>query len=211
MLKINRTAIENIISLEPWKDNLVIYCQQCANGLREWQSSGNLYTFLKIELANLTQGHCSFCDGYPFSMSKQTIEHYFPKAQFKEKTYEWSNLFICCDKCQSNANRINPFQYTLKPDDEDYSFDEYFWFNAADGKVNVLENIDEAKQKNASNFLIRYGINSNPEVLSARQRLYQDLIVLIKNNPDRDRNLEPNRFIFDSVVEFINYKENNLL
>lgn len=209
MQKINRPFIETIKNLKDYKNKLIQYCQECEKGTRTWQSNGNIYALLKTELIKITQGHCSFCDGYPFSMSKETIEHYFPKAQFKAKTYEWENLFICCDKCQSNANKV-PFKYTLKPDDTDYFFEDYFWFNAENGKVEIIENLSLEKKKNAKAFLNRYGINSNPSVLNARKKLYQDLIVLLQNDLERERDLEPNRFVFDAATEFISYKENNL-
>jgi uncharacterized protein (TIGR02646 family) len=206
MQKINRPFIENIQSLKGYKERLNQYCQECEKGTRKWQSSGEIYKLLKIELNNLTQGHCSFCDGYPFSMSKETIEHYYPKAEFKEKTYKWENLFICCDKCQSNANKVR-FEYTLKPDDNDYLFDYYFWFNAENGEINILENLSIDKKNKANAFLNRYGINSNTKVLSARKRLYKDLIILMQKNPIREREDEPHRYIYDAVVEYLSLKK----
>ncbi len=203
MQKINRPKLEDLPALAPLAGTLNSYCLECEAGTRKWRSSGEIYDTLKTELSKLTQGHCSFCDGYPFSMSKETIEHFHPKVSYKNLTYAWDNLFYCCDRCQSNANKLD-FIYTLKPDDLDYHFTHYFWFDAQDGLVKVLENIAEDKYLNATNFLERYGINNNSQVLKARQRLYNDLILLLKQNADRDRNLEPNRYVFDAVMEYIN-------
>jgi len=203
MQKIERPPIKTIIGLIPWEEKLTTYCQECEKGERIWRSSGDPYNILKKELSILTLGHCSFCDGYPFSMSTQTIEHYFPNADFKEKTYEWDNLFLCCTKCQNNANKIKPFQYTLKPDEINYSFDAYFWLNAENGRIEILENIEEEKQIKTANFLIRYGLNDDLEVLNARRRLYQDLIKLIPIDPKRERSVEPNRFVIDAVINFL--------
>jgi uncharacterized protein (TIGR02646 family) len=143
MEKINRPPLSELPNLANDEITLTDYCLACATGTRTWQSSNSIYYKLRTELNELTKGHCSFCDGYPLKdTSKETIEHYYPKDQFKEKTYLWDNLFLCCDQCQSNSNSDKPFKYTLKMDDSDYSFDKYFWFDPQSGNVNVLENLD---------------------------------------------------------------------
>ncbi len=197
MEKINRPTIQDIPSLAEHEETLNRYNNECARGIRSWESSSVIYNLLRNELKILTNGHCSFCDGYPLNdTSKETIEHYFPKAEYKDRTYEWGNLFYTCDKCQSYSNSHRSFVYTLKMDDEDYSFDRYFWFDAESGEVRVYENLSEKEKNDAINFLERYGINNSDARKMSRRQKYNDLIVIFKSD-SRERNYEPYRFVFD--------------
>ena len=198
MEKINRPSLEDIPSFSKYDFDALN--EKCKIGSKVWSSSDKLYDLLKHELSLLTKAHCSFCDGFPLNnTSKTTIEHYYPKSIYKEKTYEWENLFLACDKCQSFAHSDNPFQKTLKMDEIDYFFESYFWFDAESGEVKILENMDEQNTFNARNFLNRYGINKSPERLMARRSKYTDLIAIFKTE-SRERDFEPYRFVFDSAL-----------
>lgn len=204
MERIVRPKIEDIPELSDYSQRFVQYNNECLLGTRKWQSSGQIYDLLKEELKKLSQSHCSFCDGFPLNdTSRETIEHYYPKAknEYPEKTYEWENLFYCCDKCQSMANKHNPFQVTLRPDDKNYHFDKHFWFDPEDGFVK-LNDKDDA---NARIFLERYGINKRPEKIIARRRRYNELFKLYNdislNNLEDERLGEGQRYIFDLYLK----------
>lgn len=90
MERIVRPKIEDIPNLSSYITTFEDYNVECATGSREWQSSGTIYNLLKSEVKKISESHCSFCDGYPLNdTSKETIEHYYPKAEYKHKTYEW--------------------------------------------------------------------------------------------------------------------------
>lgn len=201
MEKIIRPNIDEIESLSNISKKLEVYNQECKNGSRTWNSSGSVYNTLREELSIITKGHCSFCDFFPLNDgTKKTIEHYYPKNQFKEKTYEWENLFYCCDKCQSNANKVLVFEYTLKPDDLDYDFDKYFYFDPQTGRIEIMENLGTVENQKAVKFLTRYGINETPESLISKRKLFRDLKFRFeKKDPSLLREDEPRRYIFDFV------------
>jgi uncharacterized protein (TIGR02646 family) len=168
-----------------------------------------IYEPLKTELSILTQGHCTFCDGYPIGTeSKETIEHFYPKNDFPLLAYKWENLFYCCDKCQSEANK-RPFQYTLKPDDANYNFEDYFYFDLGSGKLLVLENLEKdnpAAFANANNFLLRYGINGNPKRNQARKDIFKDIknhLKLADADDIRERNDFKYRYVYDFVKTYL--------
>lgn len=169
-----------------------------------------IYEPLKAELIKLTQGHCTFCDGYPIGAeSKETIEHFYPKSDFPLLAYQWTNLFYCCDKCQSEANKL-PFQYTLKPDDATYSFDTYFYFDLGTGQLVVLENLEKdnpAAFQNATNFLLCYGINSNPKRNQARKDIFMDIknhLKLDDVDNARVRDDFKYRYVYDFAKAYLN-------
>ena len=204
MERIVRPKIEDIPNLSSYITTFEDYNVECATGSREWQSSGTIYNLLKSEVKKISESHCSFCDGYPLNdTSKETIEHYYPKAEYKHKTYEWDNLYFCCDRCQSFSNSHKPFQVTLKPDDEHYYFGRYFWFDAEDGLVKLNDENDEK----ARIFLERYGINKRPEKIIARRKRYNELLKLLKGKKCEEiieeRLYEAQRYIFDIALKVI--------
>jgi uncharacterized protein (TIGR02646 family) len=209
MEKITRKPLSKIPSLSKLKKGWRKWGIEIIENRRSWQSSGNLYKTIKKELGELTIWHCSFCDGFPLDeTSPATIEHYCPKEQYKFQTYHWKNLFYCCSKCQSNANKIKHFQPTLKPDSSSYHFDNYFYFDPYSGRLEILETLEEtdlAKFNNANNFLIRYGINDNPKRLEARKSKFKDIKNFFKiadPNDNRTRDDFAFRYVYD-LAKFI--------
>lgn len=213
MEKINRPPLTDYPSLanlainwEAWGQEYKIYLESNrANGVGfSWRQ--NIYEPLRTALSELTNGHCSFCDGYPIGEnSRETIEHYEPKNDFPLKAYQWENLFYCCDKCQSEANKL-PFVFTLKPDEANYGFDNYFYFDLQTGELKVLENLEidnPAFFQNANVFLQRYGIN-NPIRNQSRKNLFQDVknhLQNIENEDDkRSRDDFKYRYVYDLVL-----------
>lgn len=186
MEKITKLAVTEIPTLSELEKNYIQWGQEFSEQLQKGGKSlkfnfdrkKGLYNEMRNQLCLITKEHCSFCDGHPIGKeSKETIEHYYPKSEFPLKSYDWDNLFYCCDKCQSEANKIQ-FQETLKPDSASYQFSDYFYFDLGSGELKVLENLETENPqafKHANAFLIRYGICNNPKRKSARISLYKDI------------------------------------
>ncbi len=212
MDKIDRPDLDTLNSLSTLADNWETWGQEYKLYLdsdkREgigWSWRQYIYTDLRKELSDLTYEHCSFCDGYPFDMSKETIEHYKPKNDFPLLAYKWNNLFYCCDTCQKEANKL-PFENTIKPDHNDYNFDKIFYVDLGDFKIKVLETLEDADHSlflKAEAFLIRYGINI-PSRITRRRNNYRDLKNYFKSEygatDARIRNDFPFRYLYDELI-----------
>lgn len=217
MEKINRPSLNDIPELQALNDNWEAWGQEFKSQLdAEGRSSDfswkrNIDKSIVKKLVELTNNHCSFCDSYPLGKdSKQTIEHYFPKKEFPLKSYDWCNLFLCCDKCQSESNKQRKFIDNLKPDHTDYFFDKIFYFDPQTGKIEIyetleFENIDLYNK--AHNFLIRYGINNENDEKNkrcfTRKMKFQDIknYFKCKDDDNRVRDDFEFRFIFDYVEQ----------
>jgi len=228
MEKINRKALKDIPSLEKLHNNW----QKWGEELQEYQAyvkakkegkdttqmkQGQTFSWregirpdLLQELEDQIDEHCSFCDGYPLGTeSLEPIEHYYPKADFPCLAYTWGNLFYICDKCNSEANKTT-FEFTLKPDQVDYQFDTYFYFDASTGRLEVLENLEieqpDLYQK-ATKFLERYGINTPKRTKARELHLINDVQNFLQNtsNPtdQRERKHFKYRYVFDFVKKLI--------
>jgi uncharacterized protein (TIGR02646 family) len=184
MEKITKTPLSKLPKLGELAKNYIQWGQEFEKKLKNGGKSsdftwkGGLYNEMRLQLAIITKEHCSFCDAFPVAhISKETIEHYYPKAEFPQLSYNWDNLFYCCDKCQSEANKM-PFQETLKPDNPSYKFSDYFYFDLGSGELKVSENLENDNPeafKKANAFLVRYGISNNPKRRNARIALYKDI------------------------------------
>ncbi len=117
----------------------------------------------------MTQQHCAFCDGPIGSESRETVEHFRPKSQFPELAYAWDNLFPCCDLCQNN--KLEKFdEALLKPDGQDYIFQQYFIVNYHTGEIEPSPQADQAEQQRAKITLEIYGLNlANRKTMRLRE------------------------------------------
>ncbi len=215
MEKIIKPTLASIPALRKLAENYVKWGQDfqtlLANGGKsssfKFERSTGLYQKMRDELCAITKEHCSFCDTYPVGdKSKETIEHYYPKNDFPLKSYDWDNLFYCCDKCQSEANKTE-FKETLKPDVLDYHFSNYFYFDLQSGELKILEHLKTefpADFEKAESFLIRYGINNNPKRNRARIFLYKDIqnhfMSKSQTGDDRLRDDFMYRYVYDYYV-----------
>lgn len=183
MEKINRVDVNTIPKLEKLANNW----EQWGIEFDEWKKSNkkngqnfswrsDIYEELRHNLANLTEYHCSFCDGFPFDISKETIEHFKPKDKFPLKAYQYDNLFYCCDKCQSNSNK-KKYISNLKPDHDNYNFSTIFYVDLLDFEIKISANLikdDVHLYNKADEFLDRYGINEKARI-ARREGVYRDL------------------------------------
>jgi uncharacterized protein (TIGR02646 family) len=214
MEKITKPSISAIPTLIELSNNYIQWGKDFEKHLQNggkssaftWKSG--LYSEMRNQLRLITKEHCTFCDGHPIGhISKETIEHYFPKEQYPLISYDWDNLFYCCDKCQSEANKI-PFQESLKPDNSTYQFDDYFYFDLGSGELKILENLANDKPEafaKANAFLLRYGISNNPIRNKERKFIFRVIQNDLKSNNseiyDFKRDDFSYRYIYDYIVK----------
>ena len=210
MEKINRPPLSEISTLKELEENWEKWGVEYIEGKRRWRSDTSLYYEIRNTLISLSKKHCMLCDGYPIGAnSRKTIEHYFPKKQYPCFAFLWENLFHCCDTCQAAANRLKMFEYTLKPDNEDYLFGKYFYYDMNSGKLIVYENLkidvpDEYAKANL--FLKRYDIN-NEERVESRQNAFSDIMNFLKNS-DAPMEIRETRddFAYRYVYDYAKYR-----
>lgn len=104
-------------------------------------------------------GHCSFCDAFPVSPpSNETIEHFRPKSKFPREAWKWTNLFYCCDFCQtSKGSKWKPT--LLAPDEVGYTFSRYFFPDHTNGRIEVRPDLSPDEFQRAADTLEIYGLN----------------------------------------------------
>lgn len=212
MEKINKLDVDDIPELKKLADNWEQWGIEYDEFIKSKGKLGQgfswrkgIYKQLRKNLDGLTNGHCSFCDGFPFDLSKETVEHFKPKNEFPLIAYQYSNLLYCCDKCQSNSNK--KYVSNLKPDHIHYNFSSIFYVDLIDFEIKILANLkqDNVDLYNRANvFLNRYGINQK-ERISRREGVYRDLKNYFKaeygTENQRLRNDFAYRYLYDILLE----------
>lgn len=123
---------------------------------------------IRSHLARMTQDHCAFCDGINGVVSQKTVEHFHPKSGFPDLAYKWNNLFSCCNVCQScKGEKFD--EALLKPDEPEYTFDNYFMVSIVTGAIEPLPQLDESARWRAEVTIRLYGLNL-PDRKKARIR-----------------------------------------
>lgn len=99
------------------------YKNDIDTGAKKFKFDNKLYAHPKIKTAliNLQSGKCCFCESKVLHVSDGDIEHFRPKAAYKQLnsdklirpgyfwlTYDWDNLFLACLKC-NQRNKGNMF------------------------------------------------------------------------------------------------------
>lgn len=147
---------------------------------------------IEDDLKNMTQNHCAFCDIFPLYGYGHTIEHFEPKGIVPEKSHLWSNLFYCCNGCQSiKLENFDP--YLLKPDSEEYNFDQYFVVTfdreAIFLKPNPRSTLEE--QRRTQTTINLYGLNEYDRPIDRYRVWFQN-----KDKENSIINELPFRFLF---------------
>lgn len=64
---------------------------------------------IKDALIAENHGKCAYCEAYVRHVSHGDIEHISPKSKDPEKTFDWNNLTLACERCnqkKSNAEGV---------------------------------------------------------------------------------------------------------
>lgn len=149
---------------------------------------------LRPLLEGLTEGHCSYCDGFPLRVHERTpaIDHFRPKGQahpeFWHLAVAWSNLYVTCGHC--NEWKLEQWEEALlAPDGSEYEFDRYFAYDPSSGRVEVSAAANPEDQARAAATIRIFGFNEG-DLPSQRKFMHR------RFDPERDAEVDyPYRFM----------------
>jgi uncharacterized protein (TIGR02646 family) len=91
---------------------------------------------VKQPLYDMFCGKCAFCER-KVELSAGRIEHFRPKSQYVNLTFDWNNFLYSCEVCNNRQNKGSKFpldcdgtQLLIDPTDEDcdiYEYLEFYW------------------------------------------------------------------------------------
>ncbi|MBL4797687.1 MAG: TIGR02646 family protein [Oleispira sp.] len=154
------------------------FLSNCSHELHDWRRlrSRNRKKSLWLHLKLMQNGFCCYCESVAVQGNGH-VEHFFYKgkkngvAPYKDKTFEWSNLFGCCgtpghSHCghfKDKEGREGPGDYNpydlIKPDEDDPS--EYFHFiRSGHIRVNSDLSIDDERRAKETIRVLNLGVGS---------------------------------------------------
>jgi uncharacterized protein (TIGR02646 family) len=179
MIKITRIEKpEVLISKEDeWKTNLL-------DALSEYQKNKTPSNKKKLDLAynkykhtqvrsalkSMFAGKCAYCESHILHIGFGHIEHFQPKTQYPMKCFDWDNLLLSCEICNSEFkgskfpgnNEGGPFINPVTENPDDFF---YFEYDPATGVSQVIP-----KNNRASTTEREIGLN-RPELVKYRSKI----------------------------------------
>lgn len=152
------------------------------------------YQAIRATLLTMSAHHCAFCDGLLGRTSRETVEHFRPKATFPQHAYDWGNLYPCCDVCQSTKRELFDAAL-LQPDELGYRFEDFFLLDHRTGRLQPRPDASEADRHRADRTLQLYGLDT-PERNKARRREVEHF----SRDPDPVLDDYPYRFALRDVL-----------
>lgn len=151
MMKITRSHAPKVLA-DNWEKWGIVFETSGSNF--SWQIDGtNVRNKILELLREMTKDHCSYCDGFPMeAMLGDTIDHFKPKSIFPTDAYKWENLFLCCNICQKRINQYEDI--LLKPDEIEYEFGKYFFYNTESGELEPNK-LADSKDQERTEYTIR--------------------------------------------------------
>lgn len=76
---------------------------------------------IKDRIIEETHGKCAYCESNPLHIAYGDIEHILPKIGDIDRTFQWTNLTLGCDKCNTNKGDkdvIDPYTDDLSSEFE---------------------------------------------------------------------------------------------
>lgn len=145
-------------------------------------------------LSAMTAEHCAYCDGYPITaVAYKTIDHFRPKAQFRDLAFRWDNFFLACPACNSHK-REQWDERLLRPDEVEFAFLRYFIFDFASGELEPNPAAAPDDQARARTTIDLLGLNSEGSA-GARKRALRVQPTAPISSEDRDD--RPYRFLWE--------------
>ena len=119
---------------------------------------------VKQPLYDMFSSKCAFCERN-VELSSGRIEHFRPKSQYVDLTFDWNNFLYSCEVCNNRQNKGSKFpldcdgtQLLINPTDEDcdiYEYLEFYWDKETklasvvgkDGRGKVVQEILDLNRK----------------------------------------------------------------
>ncbi len=142
---------------------------------------------VKETLTKMFHGKCAYCESKLNVVTYGAIEHFFPKSIYVDRTFDWENLLLSCDRCNDANHKgtlfpvdqdgqpllINPTDGITNPD----RHLEFIWDPVA-GLASVYGR-DERGETVVGIFDLN-GVRGRQELIHHRSRYLKKLLALLR-------------------------------
>ncbi|MCC6537871.1 MAG: hypothetical protein IT162_09995 [Bryobacterales bacterium] len=122
---------------------------------------------LREHLTPMSHNKCVYCESILNKTVKSQVEHYYSKWRYRDRVFEWTNLFLACAMCNEAKQDLDHGGMLLKPDEDDGEL--FFWLDRWTGRLEALSRADSERALQTIGLC-----NLNRVTLCAeRRRLYE--------------------------------------
>jgi uncharacterized protein (TIGR02646 family) len=154
------TLQEELTLSKRWHDELI--SKKASKQKANW-SWHKKYDLLTNALLGCNNDHCAYCDCHPLKDDKGfEIDHFKPKTKFPLESFFYYNLFPSCRECNKKNNNFDDLM--LKPDEENYKFEDYFRYDSFTGEIipNESKPIENQERAKITKDILRLNIGNKP-------------------------------------------------
>jgi uncharacterized protein (TIGR02646 family) len=108
MIKLQKTGEPQELSQNRQRWDADLTAAILAGTQTSYRKSRYNHPSIKQALVNETHGKCAYCESKLLHIHHGDIEHVHPKSLSPEKTFEWNNLTLSCEKCNQNKSNLDP-------------------------------------------------------------------------------------------------------
>lgn len=142
---------------------------------------------IKSELVKMFHGKCAYCESKITVVTYGAIEHFRPKGEYLDLTFEWTNLLLSCDVCNDAGHKgvkfpldINGNPLLIDPTDgiTDPNMHLEFSWDAIAGLASVYGRDDRGKT--VETIFDLNGMKGRKELVSHRSKYVKRLCALLR-------------------------------
>lgn len=149
---------------------------------------------VKDDLVSMFHGKCAYCESKITVVTYGAIEHFRPKSEYPDLTFEWSNLLLSCDVCNNAGHKgtnfpldINGEPLLIDPTDavtDPNTHLEFAWDTIA-GLASVYGRDERGKA--VETVFDLNGMKGRKELVDYRSKYVKRLFVLLRFAQTGDR------------------------
>jgi hypothetical protein len=175
-------TLENAPNVEETKPKKAKQKQNVENARKKYGHAG-----VKNALVNMFHGKCAYCESKITVVDFGDIEHFCPKSEYPDLTFEWSNLLFSCAVCNGASHKgtnfpldVNGNPLLIDPTDgitDPNTHLDFAWDDIA-GLANVYGRDDRGKT--VENIFDLNGSKGRKELVAHRSEYVKKLLVLLR-------------------------------
>lgn len=161
---------------EKWTQELLLEIDKTGSYGKVDESFKMRYKHKEVSnfLSKMNRGYCFYCEQKIGKTDYPHIEHFRPKNQFPELSFDWKNLHLSCSKCNiKKGKKWNGISPILDPCNVDTDICKHISYSLWELKP---------ESENAISSIDTFFLNDNTkreELVTARKKVFMELMIVI--------------------------------
>lgn len=195
MIRVRRTAVPRVLVRHgtQWLSELRAVAADPSATRAQVERARNKYRYRSIKDALVAMFHdkCAYCESKVTHITYGAIEHFRPKAQYVNHTFEWNNLLLSCDICNDAGHKGDTFRLDkrgnpvlIDPTTSDPGLHLRFDWDPIAMKANIYGTDDRGRE--VVRVFDLNGVRGRKALLDDRSQYVETLLIFKKHGDQGD-------------------------